>query len=308
VRVSHDVSALLEPLGWCTWEQLTSRVDRKTVTAWVRTGRLVRLHAGAYTVPHLASDFRTRVAAATETVGGLASHRTALTLWQLVPSHGGPVHVLVDARRSGRGPTGVVVHRTTDLDDVRRRAAGLPVTSVDRAVVDAWGQPAGLTRSDIRGAAITAVRERLCSAADLSYELTRRPKLPARAGLAELVQLLLDGCRSELEIWGCLHVLRGAGMPTFMLQRRVVVAGRTFYLDAACDDVKLAVELDGAAYHGSRKQREDDIHRDALLATIGWQTLRFGHRRMTTQPDACRRDIRAVYAARRRLFGLDEVR
>jgi very-short-patch-repair endonuclease len=66
--------------------------------------------------------------------------------------------------------------------------------------------------------------------------------------------------------------------------------------------------MDGAAYHGSSQQRESDIGRDALLATVGWQTLRFGYRRMTAQPDACRRDIRAAYVARRRLFGLDEVR
>jgi very-short-patch-repair endonuclease len=120
----------------------------------------------------------------------------------------------------------------------------------------------------------------------------------------ELVRLLEEGCRSELEVWGCLHVLRGSGMPPFTLQRRLQVQGRLFYLDAACDEVKLAVEMDGAAHHGSRDQRERDIRRDALLATVGWQTLRFGYRRMTAQPDACRRDIRASYQARRRLFTL----
>ena len=97
-------------------------------------------------------------------------------------------------------------------------------------------------------------------------------------------------------------------MPAFTLQRRLEVRGRTYLLDAACDDVRLAVEMDGAAYHGSREQRERDIERDALLATIGWQTLRFGHSRMTRQPDACRADIRSSYAARRRLLGLDAVR
>ena len=64
-------------------------------------------------------------------------------------------------------------------------------------------------------------------------------------------------------------------MPRFTLQHRVVVSGRTFFLDAACEEVQLAVEMDGAAWHGSRDQRERDIRRDALLATVGWQTLRF---------------------------------
>ena len=76
-----------------------------------------------------------------------------------------------------------------------------------------------------------------------------------------------------------------------------------FFLDAAYDEIRLAVEMDGAAWHGSRQQRERDIRRDALLATVGWQTLRFGFRRMTTSPEACRRDIRAAYSARRALFG-----
>jgi very-short-patch-repair endonuclease len=308
VRVSHDVSALVGPRGWCTWEQLTSRVDRKTVAAWVGAGRLVRMQSGIYAPPQTAADVRVRVDAATSALDGLASHSTALALWNLVPRMPGPVHVLVDQRRSGRGPAGVVLHRTTELDDVRRRVMGLPVTSVDRAVVDSWGRPAGLSRPDVRGAAITAVRERLCSPADLSYELARRPKLPGRAALGELIELLLNGCRSELEIWGCLNVLRGPGMPIFTLQRRVEVGGRTFFLDAACDEVKLAVEMDGAAYHGSPQQREDDIGSGALLATVGWQTLRFSFRRMTDAPDACRRDIRSAYVVRRRLFGLDEVR
>ncbi len=60
--------------------------------------------------------------------------------------------------------------------------------------------------------------------------------------------------------------------------------------------------MDGAAWHGSRAQRERDIRRDALLATVGWQTLRFGYGRMTSAPDACRRDIRAAHAARLELM------
>ena len=66
----------------------------------------------------------------------------------------------------------------------------------------------------------------------------------------------------------------------------------------------LAVELDGAAWHGSRVQRERDIRRDALIATIGWQTLRYSYARLNGEPEACRRDILATYETRRRLFGV----
>jgi very-short-patch-repair endonuclease len=66
--------------------------------------------------------------------------------------------------------------------------------------------------------------------------------------------------------------------------------------------------MDGAAWHGSKRQREKDIRRDALVATVGWQTLRFGYTRLTAEPALCRRDVRAAYEVRRRLFRPDGVR
>ena len=262
----------------------------------------MRLRPGVYATPEAAGQWLPRVAAALAGRSVVAGHGTALALWDVTPPPPGPVHVCVEDRRSGRGSPGVVLHRSTDLDDVRRRVGGLPVTAVERAVVDSWGSRGGLPRSTVRAAAITAVRRRCCRASDLAHELARRPRLPGRVELADLVRLLDQGCQSELEIWGCRSVLQGPGMPRFTQQHPVTIAGRRFLLNAACEEVLLAVEMDGAAYHGSRRQRESDIARDALLATIGWQTLRFSHARMTTVPDGCRREVLATYQARRRLL------
>ena len=132
--------------------------------------------------------------------------------------------------------------------------------------------------------------------------------MPGRAELEKLVGLLADGCQSELEIWGCLQVLRAPGMPRFVQQRRVAAGSESFFLDASCEESMLTVEMDGAAWHGSQTQREADISRDSLLATLGWQTLRFSYRRMTRAPEACRREIRGVHEARLRLLRRDIVR
>lgn len=304
--MTRDVKTVVGPDGWTTWDRLVGQLSPTTVRAWVAAGRLVHLDSGVYATP--AADWRVRARAIARQRCGVVSHGTALALWGLVPPPDGPVHLSVGPGRSGRSSSGVVLHRGRDVDWHVRRVAGMPVTSVERSVVDAWGSPGTLGRAAVRGAAITAVRERRCSTRDLAAELARRPRLPERAGLAELVRLLAEGCRSELEIWGCLHVLRGPGMPAFAQQRPVVVAGEAFLLDAAYDEVLLAVEMDGAAWHGSRAQRERDIRRDALLATVGWQTLRFGHTRLTTATESCRRDIRAAYEVRRRLFGPNGVR
>ena len=305
--MAHDLGALVGPDGWITWESLTARVDRKTVARWVGSGYLQRLQPGVYALPAAARDWRSRVEAAVHATGGVVSHRSALALWGLAPP-GGPVHLTVELSRSARGSTGIVLHRTRELRDTIRRIESMPVSCVERAVVDAWGNPGGLSRADLRAAAISAVRRRLCLPRQLGEEIGRRPCLRSRAALIGLVALLADGCQSELEIWGCLNVLRGPGMPPFVQQRRIKVGAESFSLDAAYDEVMLAVEMDGAAWHGSTEQRERDIRRDALLATVGWQTLRFGFRRLTTLPDGCRRDIRDAYDARRRLFVRDGVR
>ncbi|MCF6736219.1 hypothetical protein [Blastococcus sp. KM273129] len=117
--------------------------------------------------------------------------------------------------------------------------------------------------------------------------------------LVELVGLLADAARANRRS-GVLQVLRGPGMPPFTQQRAVAVGGRSHLLDAAYDDVLLPVEMDGAAWHGSREQRERDIRRDvALPATEGWQRLRSSYRRLSAEPEECRRENRSVHAARR---------
>lgn len=298
--MAWDVAAVVGERGWVTRGELTTRVDRGTVDAWVAAGTLVRLQPGVYALPVAARDWLTRVSALARARRGVVSHRSALSLWELLPPGDDPVHLTIDMSRSARGSAGVVLHRAPDVDEIARRARGVPVTCVERALVDSWPTAS----APVRAATIEAVRRRLCTSAHLEFELARRPRLPGRREFAGLVALLAGGCRSELEIWGCLEVLQGPGMPAFRQQREVVVRGERFFLDAAYEEVLLAVEMDGAAWHGSRRQREADIRRDALLATVGWQTLRFGYARMTADPAGCRRDVLAVHAARRRLFGV----
>jgi very-short-patch-repair endonuclease len=303
-----DVGRVVGPSGWATRAELLQRVSSRTLHVWVRGGKLVRLAPGVYAVPGRATDWRVRVAAALQGREAVASHGTALALWELIDPPPGPIHLSVEVGRSVRGSEGVVLHRAPGAYADRRKACGIAVVPSERAIVQTWGRPGELGRSDVRAAAIAAVRERLCRPHDLLHELTVSSRLPGRAELTAFARLLADGCESELEIWGCLNVLRAPGMPAFTQQRRITVAGETFLLDAAYDDVLLAVELDGAAWHGSRHQRERDIRRDALLATIGWQTLRFGYRRMMSAPRSCQHDVLSAYGARRRLFGLDKVR
>ncbi|MET8040921.1 DUF559 domain-containing protein [Micromonospora sp. NPDC005215] len=116
--------------------------------------------------------------------------------------------------------------------------------------------------------------------------------------LRSLLDRLAAGCRSPLEIWGHDHVFTGSGMPTFIRQARVRVGARTVYLDMFAEAERVDIELDGATSHGDPAEREIDLRRDALLATIGILVVRFTHRRLTTEPAQVRRETLAILAAR----------
>jgi very-short-patch-repair endonuclease len=57
-----------------------------------------------------------------------------------------------------------------------------------------------------------------------------------------------------------------------------------------------------AAFHGCADDRERDTRRDVALAARGWVVLRFSYRRLSTDPQGCRREVLRVCAARRAML------
>jgi hypothetical protein len=123
-----------------------------------------------------------------------------------------------------------------------------------------------------------------------------------RAQLVRLLELIVDGCESELEVWGVTRVLPGPPrVPQWVQQYPIRLGnGRSVRLDAAYPQARVAIELDGAAFHGSREARERDLRRDTALAALGWVVLRFSYARLMADPEGCRREIEAVVLSRMR--------
>jgi len=227
---------------------------------------------------------------------------SALAVHGVVETEVTRLNVTVPGSRRVRTSRWLRVHRTRNPVRVVV-ARGLPATTLVRALVDTWGD-AHRSRA-MRGfdgvartAVLRATRERRVGTPELAEELTLRPELPGRAQLLDLLDLIVGGCQSELEIFGVRHVLAIAGLPPCRQQHRVVLPTGPVLLDAAWPEVKLAVELDGAAFHGSQAARERDLRRDAALAARGWLVLRFSYRRLTQDPGACRAQIEAAYRSR----------
>lgn len=301
--MSHDLAALLNGSRATTIAELTGRVSKRSVRVWLKQGRLVLLHPGVVTMADRRDDWLVRADAAVLHTNGVLSHTTALALWGAIAERARRLHVTVPAGRGLRSGPGLVIHRKTS-DERPYDICGLPVTGLDCALVDSWGwlnrraaQPGSVHIA--RAAVITAVRSGSTTAGRLTDVLSTRSNVPGRSDLCELLDLIAAGCQSELEIWGVRRVLSIQGLPRPIQQYRVDLPAGPVYLDAAFPNVKLGIELDGAAYHGGREARERDIARDAALAAAGWLILRFSYRRLTTDPDGCRWDIELAY--RRRL-------
>jgi hypothetical protein len=277
----HDLATLLGPTRTASELALSSRATSRSIRRWLAAGRLVRLHPGWVTLPEFADDWTVRAHAATGYTGGLLSHMSALA-----------VHGVVDTEVSRLDVTVPVVHRIESSRWLRihrshrpcrvTTARGLGATDVARALVDTWGD-AHRSRAlrgydDVaRNAVLRATRDRRVAVVQIEAELTAVPRLPARGRLLELLGHVRAGAQSHLEILG-VRALVAAGLPMPLLQYGIALPDGPVRLDAAWPDVKVAVEFDGAAFHGSPNARQRDLRRDAALAALGWVVLRFSTR------------------------------
>ncbi|QNG38055.1 DUF559 domain-containing protein [Geodermatophilaceae bacterium NBWT11] len=220
----------------------------------------------------------------------------------------------VPADRWPRGAAGVLAHRTTLPMHVVEHE-GVPVPGLARSLVDAWAWACSTRLNPraaqdlpvVRHAVIAACREGRVRVQDLRGESAAQRIHAGRVTLTTLLDLVEQGCQSELEVFGVLHVLRAASLPRCVQQHRVTLLdGRRVVLDAAWPELRVAVEMDGHRFHGDRAARERDMRRDTGLAALGWIVLRFSYRRLTSDPEGCRREIEAVL--RRRALELEPIR
>jgi hypothetical protein len=298
---------LLLPEGIALRSEVTASASSSSVDRWLRRGDLILVQPGVLALPEQARTWEGRARAATLWSGGVLSHVSALPVARLLVDPPGPLHVTVPMARCPRGGSGIVVHRSYRRQTTIRRGA-LEALAPERSLVEAWEwahQPRRNIRAEddralVRRALIDGVRTRKVRSEAVLRESARRGAHPGRRTLAELLGLIAGGCQSELEIWGVLRVLPGApDAPAWVQQHPVhLPGGRVVHLDAAYLAAQVAVELDGAAFHGSREQRERDLRRDSALAALGWIVLRFSYARLMSDPAGCRREIIAVVRSR----------
>jgi very-short-patch-repair endonuclease len=271
-------------------------LDRHSIDRRIRGGRLHPVHRGVYAVGHRAMAGGSREIAALLACGrrAVVSHRSAAALLQLLPypANPGPVDVTVVGRQVTRR-RGIRAHRAGSLQrrDVRK-VDGIRVTSAARTLLDLATvlPPSLLERAIAEGQVRGIARKR-----DLVDQLDRNP---GRRGTRVLRRLLeVDGgpalTRSEAER-RLLKLIRAAELPMPEVNARV--GGHE--VDFLWPRHKLAVEVDGFAFHSSRASFERDRQRDSSLAAHGYTVIRVTWRQLVDAPAAVVARIAASLAAR----------
>jgi very-short-patch-repair endonuclease len=292
-------ATLAERGGLSTRQQLLERLPREVLDSHVGRSNLVRVFPHVYRLRDSADDDVTALRAAVLHAGPVAalSHTTALALWGVRPLER-PLHMTVDQRIKRTGAPGLVVHRRLRFDPessqcVERR--GLRVTTLPRSVIDSWPL---LPTTERRPLALDVVRRGLTTAELLREALLERPNVAGRRSLHQTIELIADGCQSELEVHGVLKVFRHRSLPPGVGQYRLQLPTGRVRLDRCWPEAKLAVELDGVQHHTSPEDRRKDLARDRALAAAGWVVLRFTYADVLRDPAGVRARVLEVYRTR----------
>ncbi|MGH8933554.1 MAG: type IV toxin-antitoxin system AbiEi family antitoxin domain-containing protein [Egibacteraceae bacterium] len=186
-----DAMARLYPLaerqaGYFTTAQATAEgVSDQLLRHHLKAGRIIRATRGIYRLTHFPVQRHEDLVVVTLWAGqcSAVSYETALVVYGIGDAMPGRIHVTVP-RRFRRTRVGVVVHRAALDERDRTVRDDVPVTTVERTLVDVSGRSDG---SLARAAARDALARGLTTRRRLSWALERCPKASDAADLAGLL-------------------------------------------------------------------------------------------------------------------------
>lgn len=162
------------------------------------------------------------------------------------------------------------------------------VTGAQDAVVDLLRF---LPPTDARTVAYRALQTRAVS---LAHLLDARERLRRHCGVGQLGSIIEDissGARSQGETV-IVSLLHDAGFTGWSANFAVRLGGRLVVIDVAFPELRLAIEVDGRAWHSDAGRFQSDRRRQNALVRAGWTVLRFTWDDLTMRPDRVIAEIR----------------
>jgi hypothetical protein len=259
---------LAEQGGVVTSAQALTFLTRRGLESELNHGALQKIWYGIYAHGDIDTPLRLRgldLAAGTKVAVCLG---TAAAAYGFDTERTTDLHVLNPPGQQLRSADGLIVHR--------RNGAPL-ILAVDRpATAPAWTAievARGLRRPRALATLDAALRSRLCSRDDLCRAVRQQSGRRGIVAVRKLVDLAAPEAESPMESEARLVMIDG-GLPAPVLQHEVVDAnGRTWRLDFAWPEYRVAAEYDGIAWHSGPDAFFRDRRRSAALQDLGWVTV-----------------------------------
>lgn len=259
-----------------------------------------RPHVGVFVLPGVPAGPRLAASAAVLAAGprALVAGRTAAWLWGLRRSPLGHVELIVPADRAAPRLRDVRTVRTVSLrlDDADVRE-GLVVTTVARTVCELART---CTFEALLDAASTALQRRLVALGEVERCRGRMGRYRGAARLRRVLEQL-EGERTDSRLERDVRrLLRSAGLRPapgiYELRADGVVVAR---LDIAFPAERVAVEVDGFAWHATPAHLRRDHVRENAIKALGWLPLRVGYAELIGHPARFVAQLRATLSLRR---------
>jgi very-short-patch-repair endonuclease len=221
--------------------------------------------------------------------GGQATASGMAAAWWLGLTRFAPdiVEVTVPRNSHGRCHDGCVVRRrdlkSADIVEVR----GLRITELALTVIEASVRP----RRNVK-LMDAALQRRVDLTALWRAHLRNKGRYGSPAARL-LLQAAADGARSHAERL-LIDILKAARITGWVAN--YPVAG--YHVDVGFPKQKVALEVDGLAFHTDSEDFHHDRIRQNAIALAGWQVLRFTWLDLTEYPDRVIAEIRSAISAR----------
>ena len=289
-RVDID-SYLRRQAGVISHQQaLAAGMSLSAVKRRVSAGRWRQLHPRVYLTADRERTDEVRLRAAVLWAGtGAAAHGVSAAwwhgLWSRLPS---PVEVTVPRTRTPRRRPGIALRfRTIDARDLTEYR-DMPITSVALTAIEA-----AVALGPEGSVLLDRALQRYVTFGWVHRTHCRNLGCHGSAAASAMLVAAADRAASHAERL-LVALLRGAGILGWELNH----ASEGYLIDVAFPVQRVAIEVDGWAWHTTPERFVHDRQRQNALANGGWHVLRFTWHDLTVRADAVIMDIRTALDSR----------